>query len=152
VIAQIAQGEVEGNREAALAAYRSLGEIAGDAMAQALTLVDGLAVIGGGLSKSHRLFLPTLMNEVNDTFVDLDGRVLRRLTAVAFNLEDPAQLDQFLQGHHQEIQVPGSNRKVRYDSLQRIGVGLSLLGTSEAVALGAYAIALQKLDSVATDH
>jgi glucokinase len=42
--------------------------------------------------------------------------------------------------------VPGTNDKVLYDSLQRIGVGMSRLGTSEAVAIGACAFALQKLD------
>jgi glucokinase len=35
---------------------------------------------------------------------------------------------------------------VQYDPLQRIGVGMSRLGTSEAVAIGAYAFALRKLD------
>jgi hypothetical protein len=34
------------------------------------------------------------------------------------------------------------------DASPRIGVGLSRLGTSEAVAIGAYAFALRKLDSI----
>ena len=42
--------------------------------------------------------------------------------------------------------MPGSRKKVQYDPLQRIGVGMSRLGTSEAVAIGAYAFALRKLD------
>jgi glucokinase len=42
--------------------------------------------------------------------------------------------------------VPGSGRKVAYDPLKRVGVGLSRLGTSRAVALGAYAFALAELD------
>jgi glucokinase len=33
-----------------------------------------------------------------------------------------------------------------YDPLQRVGVGLSRLGTSQAVAIGAYALALSTLD------
>ena len=45
-----------------------------------------------------------------------------------------------------EITVPGSRKKVQYDPLQRIGVGMSRLGTSEATAIGAYAFALQALD------
>jgi glucokinase len=36
---------------------------------------------------------------------------------------------------------------VRYDALPRIGVGISRLGTSEAVSFGANAIALQRLDA-----
>jgi glucokinase len=42
--------------------------------------------------------------------------------------------------------VPGSDRKVAYDPLKRVGVGLSRLGTSQAVAIGAYAFALAELD------
>ena len=44
-----------------------------------------------------------------------------------------------------EIVVPGSSRKIQYDPLQRVGLGTSRLGTSEAVAIGAYALALNKL-------
>jgi glucokinase len=71
----------------------------------------------------------------------------RRLASAAVNLEDPAQLDVFLKGETRTIQVPGSARSLAYDPLQRVGVGMSRLGTSEAVAIGAYAFALQKLGS-----
>ena len=49
-------------------------------------------------------------------------------------------------GETREITVPGSRKKIAYDPLQRIGVGISRLGTSEAMAIGAYAFALHKLD------
>jgi glucokinase len=139
-------GTKPGNQAAAGEAFRQLGEIAGDAMAQALTLVDGLAVIGGGISGAAPLFLPALVNEINSTYLDAQGVPYRRLAQVAFNLEDPAQLHQFLQGEQREITVPGSHKNLRYDPLQRTGVGLSRLGTSEATAIGAYAFALQALD------
>ena len=47
---------------------------------------------------------------------------------------------------------PGNHRPRKpkedaYDPLRRIGVGISRLGTSEAVAIGAYAFALRKLDA-----
>jgi glucokinase len=115
-------------------------------MAQALTLVDGLAVIGGGVAGAWPLFLPALVAELNSTYSDAGGNRFRRLTAKAFNLEDPVELETFLRGDTREIDVPGTNDKVLYDSLQRIGVGMSRLGTSEAVAIGACAFALQKLD------
>jgi glucokinase len=35
---------------------------------------------------------------------------------------------------------------MKYDPMARTGVGMSRLGTSEAVAIGAYAFALHKLD------
>ena len=52
-----------------------------------------------------------------------------------------------MRGEAVEVTVPGSTRKVAYDPLQRIGVGLSRLGTSQAVAIGAYAFALTALDT-----
>jgi glucokinase len=41
--------------------------------------------------------------------------------------------------------IPGTSRKVAYDPMPRTAVGMSRLGTSEAVAIGAYAYALAKL-------
>jgi glucokinase len=145
-IFKIGTGNSPGNQQAAREAFRQLGEAAGDAMAQALTLVDGLAVIGGGVAGAWPLFLPALVAELNSTYSDAGGNRFRRLTAKAFNLEDPVELETFLRGDTREIDVPGTNDKVLYDSLQRIGVGMSRLGTSEAVAIGACAFALQKLD------
>jgi glucokinase len=115
-------------------------------MGQALTLIDGLAVIGGGVSGSWPLFLPALVNELNSTYTAPNGRKFRRLVPVAFNVEDEAQRTKFLQGETREITVPGTRRKLKYDPLARIGVGMSRLGTSEAVAIGACAFALRKLD------
>ena len=52
----------------------------------------------------------------------------------AFNLEDDAELGAFLRGGTREIVVPGADKRVLYDPLKRVGVGLSRLGTSRAVA------------------
>jgi glucokinase len=145
-IFDIGMGKNSGNKEAAIEAFRRLGEVAGDALANALTLVDGLAVVGGGISAAWPLFLPTLTAELNSYYIAPDGRQFRRLASSAFNLEDPAQLNKFLAGSVRTIPVPGTREKVAYDHLQRIGVGISRLGTSEAVAIGAYAFALHKLD------
>ena len=142
---EIANGEKAGNQTAALEAFRHLGESAGDALGSALTLIDGLAVIGGGVSGAWPLFLPAVVEELNGTYTGPAGNKFRRLASVAYNLEDPAQLEIFLKGEKRIIKVPGSERTLAYDPLQRVGVGMSRLGTSEAVAIGAYAFALQKL-------
>ncbi|MGL4401096.1 MAG: ROK family protein [Luteolibacter sp.] len=143
---EIANGTQAGNQAAAVEAFRRLGETAGDALGNALTLIDGLAVIGGGVSGAWPLFLPALVDELNSSYTLADGSQFHRLASAAFNLEDPAQLEHFLKGETRTIQVPGSDRSLAYDPLQRIGVGMSRLGTSEAVSLGAYAFALQMLD------
>jgi glucokinase len=146
VISDIARGKRPGNKKAAVEAFRCLGEVVGDALAQALTLVDGLAVIGGGISGAWPLFMPALIAELNGAYTNPNGSQFRRLVQVAFNLHDAAERTQFLKGETREIIIPGSSTKLKYDPLARIGVGISRLGTSEAVAIGAYAFALRKLD------
>jgi glucokinase len=146
VIFEIAEGMAPGNREAAREAFRRMGEVAGDAIALALTLIDGLVVIGGGISGAHRQFLPAIIDEMNSTYAAPNGERFRRLIPRAFNLEDPVQRGQFLRGETKELAVPGSSRRVRFDGLQRTGVGISRLGTSEATAIGAYAFALSRLE------
>jgi glucokinase len=148
VISAIAQSQQPGNRAAAQEAFRQLGVVVGDAMANALTLVDGLAVIGGGLSGAWPLFLPTVVSELNSTFSAQDGRTYPRLTAHAYNLEDATELEQFLKGDPHEVPVPGTNRTVRYDRLPRVGIGISRLGTSVATGIGSYAFALRSLDRI----
>ena len=140
-IFDIGTGLTAGHRAAATEAFRRLGEVAGDAMAQALTLIDGLGVVGGGISGAHPLFLPAMVDAINGTYDS--GQ--QRLCARAYNMEDAAQRDTFLRGDRREIRVPGSSRPIVYDPLQRTAIGLSRLGTSNAVAIGAYAFALRQL-------
>ena len=123
-----------------------MGEVAGDAIAQAITLLDGLVVIGGGIAGAHRQFLPALVAEMNGTYLAPNGERFRRLIPRAFNLEDPMQLEEFLKGETRKLSIPGSARTVQFDGLPRTGVGISRLGTSEATAIGAYAFALRRLD------
>jgi len=71
----------------------------------------------------------------------------RRVIPRAFNMEDPAERDRFLEGEIHEVKVPGSFRTIRYDPMRRTAVGISQPGTSKAVApLGAHAFAIRKLD------
>lgn len=145
-IFEIGMGQLPGNVQAARQAYATLGEVVGDALANALTLIDGLAVIGGGLAGAAPLFLSRLVEEMNGTISNCNGEQVRRLTQQTFNLDDPVQREEFLHGKTREINVPRSERTIAYDPLQRIGVAVSELGTNRAVAIGAYAYALQQLD------
>ena len=53
-IFDIAEGIKEGDRQAAVASFGEMGEMAGSAIASALNIVDGLVVIGGGLAGASR--------------------------------------------------------------------------------------------------
>ncbi len=142
---EIGIGTKSGNASAAREAYRQLGEVVGDALANALTLVDGLAVIGGGLSGAHELFLPSLVSEMNSNYHLPGGKSFPRLEVSVYNLEDSGEREIFLAGAKKEIGVPGKSGSVQFDPLRRTGVGISRLGTNEAVAIGAYAFALHAL-------
>ncbi len=143
----IGMGLAAGDRAAAIHAFRRMGEVAGDAIAQALTLIDGLAVIGGGISAAAPLFMPALVDAMNGVYIKAGGERLRRLVATAFNFDDPAQREVFLKGEARTLVVPGGTRTAQYDPLQRTAVGISRLGTSQAVAIGAYVFAIRKLDA-----
>lgn len=146
-IYETGMGIIPGNKEAAIEAFRQMGESVGDSLSQAITLIDGLIVIGGGIAGASKLFLPPLLDEMKSTYESPAGNVFPRLAVKAFNLENETELDQFLKGDKKEITVPFSQTKIAYDPMQRIGVGISKLGTSKAVAIGAYAYALAKIDS-----
>ena len=145
-IFEIAEGRVPGHAAAAREAFRRLGEVAGNALAEAVTLVDALVVVGGGLCGAAKLFLPSLVAEMNAPLQTLGGQAIPRTEVRVFNLEDAADRAAFLRGDLRHLPVPGTGRTVPYDALKRTAVGLSRLGTSEATALGAYAYALFRLD------
>jgi glucokinase len=144
-IFDIATGNIPGDKNAAINSYNRMGEVLGDAIADVLTLIDGIAVIGGGVAGAASLFFPRMIEEMNANYTNPNGDIYRRLAVRAFNLEDNDDLELFLKGDSKEITVPGSSKKVLYDPMSRVGVGISRIGTSKAVALGAYAFALHAL-------
>lgn len=143
-ISDIAYGNRPGDQDAALKAWSELGTVVGDAAAHVTCLIDGLVVIGGGLSASAPLFLPAVIAEMNATLRH-HNQPCGRMELTAYNLEDQASLRSFVSAGARQVVVPGSGRSVPYDPNKRIGVGVSKLGTSHAVALGAYAFALKTL-------
>jgi glucokinase len=144
-IFEIGMGRIKGNQEAAIHAFEAFARDAADALANATTLIDGLVVIGGGLSGAYPLFLPKLVEEMNYPFDTMSGKPLERMEVVAYNLEDEGSLAYFLKSSSVEIPVPFTNLTVNFDPNKKIGVGISRLGTSKAVSIGAYAYALAKL-------
>ncbi len=145
-IYNIAIGKKEGDKEAARKAFEEMGEALGDVLANAITLVDGLIVIGGGLSKAFELFIPALMKELNGKIQTLSGNYYDRLEMKAFNLENEMELEAFCKGEQREIKVPFSDKYIQYDPLKRIGIGIATMDTEKAVAIGAYQFALNELD------
>lgn len=144
-IFEIAERLRPGNREAAIAAFAEMGEMAGDALASAVTLIDGVIVIGGGLVGASRYIMPSLMKELNSSLSMMDGTRLDRLQMKAYWLDDEADFAEFAKGEAARIAIPGTDRTVEYDPCKRIGVMVSRQGASRSIAMGAYVYALNHL-------
>lgn len=135
----------DANQLAARKAFEMLGEVVGDALANAVTLIDGLVVIGGGLAGAAPLFMPRLVREMNSTIASYDGKPFPRLAQKVFDLSDEQQLPCLLSDESRELAVPKSDRTITSSPTMRIGVGISALGTNRATSLGAYCYALDQL-------
>ena len=144
-IFKIAEGTLEGNSEAAKEAFASQGRVAGDAMATAVTLMDGIIVIGGGLTGAAKYFMPALIDEMRSKIGTMSGDSLNRVQMSVYNLDDEADFEKFARGNSTNIKVYGSDREVVYDPEKRIGVTISDIGASNAVALGAYLYAINNI-------
>ncbi|MBI9067070.1 MAG: ROK family protein [Salinivirgaceae bacterium] len=146
-IYNIAKGKMQGDKQAAIQTYKMYGEALGSSIANVVTLIDGIVVLGGGITAAWDLFSPSMFEELNRQYENFRGEKSNRLSFKIFNLEDESVFKEFANGNVCEIQVPGTKRIIKYDDMPRTAVGLSKLGGSKAIMLGAYAYALQQLDS-----
>jgi predicted NBD/HSP70 family sugar kinase len=144
-IYQIADGIKAGKREDAQKAFAMLGEVAGNVIATCASLLDGLVVIGGGLTKAEKFFMPALLKEMRAHFSTITGEQVARVQSKVYNLNDEEEFLLFAKGDQRKIKVFGTSKEVIYDPQKRIGVAISKLGAEIATSLGAYAFALQNL-------
>ncbi|MBE6221414.1 MAG: ROK family protein [Rikenellaceae bacterium] len=145
-IFEIAEGRRAGDAEAAQKAFAMLGEVAGDAMATAATLIDGVIVIGGGLSAAAKYIKPALLKEMRSKIHTMQGGSLNRVQMKVYDLDNDAEFEDFVKGESRTIKVYGSEREVSYDPQKRIGISFSKIGANAATSMGAYAFALNELD------
>ena len=127
-IFEIADGIRPGDSDAARRAFAELGEVAGSVLASALLLLDGIVVIGGGVSGASKYILPALLRELRGEVGMADGTRFSRLQKEVFNWENPEERDAFL-----ESEKP------------RTVIALSRLGASRAIASGAYYFAEDRI-------
>ena len=145
-INEIGLGKRLGDRLAARRAFEELAIVAGDAVASVSSLVDGLVVIGGGLARGHRLFMKRLVREMNAPYDTPFGGRVPRFESRALNLDDTEDRATFLCGDLHELRVPLSSRAILHDATKAVGVGVTRLGTARAMSIGAYALALTRMD------
>lgn len=144
-IYQIATGQKAGHKEAARDAYAQVGQHIGDSLANLLTLIDGIAVIGGGITGASELYMPAVMHELQSQFTTKTGEKLNRMVQQVYNLDQADQWENFVANRAKTIPIPGTEETLQYESEPRLAVATSQLGASKAIAIGAYAFALKKL-------
>ncbi len=145
-IFEIAKGTLAGNKKAALEAYHQLGVVLGDVLGNLLTVIDGVAVIGGGIAGAMSLIAPSMLAELESFYSAYNGSSYPRLVQKIFYLDDQEIVKQFLHWEKKTITVPETNESLPYLPEARLPIGTSKIGTSKAASLGAYAFALKTLD------
>lgn len=145
-IFQIAEGIRSGDQQAAIDAFAEFGSVAGDAIANAMTLIDGIVVIGGGLTKGSKYIMPSLLNVLRSKINTMSGESLNRLQTTVYDLDNEDEFLLFAKGKSKTMNIYGSKETITYDPERRVGVIISRIGTNHAVSMGAYNFALNKLD------
>lgn len=141
----IAEGTMPGDREAAKEAFATMGAVAGEAMALSVQLIDGLIVIGGGITAARRYIMPSLLSALRGKRRTLGGEEVSKVQMSVYDLDDEEQFRSFACGQVRTIGVYGSGRTVTYDPHKRTGVMVSRMGASRAISVGAYDFALSQL-------
>ncbi|WP_395339160.1 ROK family protein [Ningiella sp. W23] len=140
-IHRIAMTEDHAQRNAAQFAFERFGLHLGDAICNLISLFDSSVVMGGGITNAAPLFMPKVMEVLNGSFEN--GH--KRLIHTASYLDSNDAFDEFLKHSSRQVKVPGSGRLVEYHEQIKVFVAKSKLGCSKAVAIGAYAYALNRL-------
>ena len=144
----IAEGQHHGDPVAAQKAFEMFGEVAGDVFATAVTLLDAIVVVGGGLTGAMKYIKPSLLRTMRENILTISGETLPRVQMRVFDLDEEGDFSTFVMGDSREIKIYGSDRTVVYDPMKRTGVTVSRIGASKAISIGAYNYALTQLDAI----
>lgn len=145
-ISEIALGEVEGNKKAAIHSFKEYGKALGFVISNIITLIDGIVVIGGGITGAWDLFAPSLFEALNAKYQGPNGNSSKRTTVKIFNLEDEAAYKVFLNCKIENIQTPTSKIITVVDTVPRTGIIRSKKGASVSTSLGAYHFAISQFN------
>ncbi len=145
-IFDIAEGQAMGGAAAARASFAELGRAAGDALAMAATIVDGIIVLGGGLAGASKHIVPAMIGEMQGELGMFGGERFCRMQTGVFDLDDKPSWNKFCENKTSPVKIYGSDRFAKFDPFKRIGVAVSKLGASKAISAGAYIYALDRID------
>jgi len=146
-IYEIGTGKIKGDKNAAISAYEKLGKFVGDAIANTITLFDGIVVIGGGIAGAKELIIPGIKSELSRGFKNLSGGKNARLTHKVFCLNNKSEMNEFVSPLNKTIKIPFSDITILYNYEPRSAFMFSEFDTSDMISMGAYHYAVEKLKS-----
>lgn len=146
-IFEIAEGNRPGDKNAAIKTFNKLGEVAGDAIATSVTLIDGIIVIGGGLIAAKKYIMPSLLKQMRGTINTINGETLNRVQMKVYNLDDENEFVEFAKGSCKKIPIYGTDKFINYSHQKKIGICTTSIGASKAISLGAAMFAINKLNN-----
>ena len=123
-----------------------MGGAIGEALANALTLIDSPIVIGGGLSNAIDLFGPQMMKVMRRPYKTKSGKSLSRLCVSPYLITDENEKKEFFGLKEKRINVPDSKKVLFYNETKAIPIMLSSLGANHSISLGAVRFANSKLE------
>lgn len=133
-------------KEAALYSFNQFGNALGFVLADILNLIDGLIVIGGGISTAWELFAPAMLEAIQRKHQLSNGNIVDRTTIQVFNIENEQEKQSFLKGAMSEVRL-SSKYSIAYDTMPRTAVIRSTNGASKSISIGAYYFAISQLNS-----
>lgn len=142
-IARISQGI---NKDAALYSFNQYGKALGFVLADLINIIDGLVVIGGGVSSAWNLFAPAMFEAIQTKYQLPNGNTTNRTTVQVFNAEKEKEKQTFLKGAVEEIHI-STNNTISYDTISRTAVMRSKNGASKSISIGAYHFAISQLNN-----
>lgn len=134
------------NKEAALYSFIQYGKALGFVLADVITLIDGLVVIGGGISAAWDLFAPAMFKAIHKKHRSANGNTCNRTTVKVFNLENEQEKQIFFKGTVEKIKV-FANNSIYCDTMARTAVMRSKRKASNSISIGAYYFAISQLNN-----
>ena len=145
-ICDVIEGRREGDKQAALKTFEYFGKAAAEGVINALDMIDGLIVIGGGISYNYKYILPAMIEATRAKLSNKNGEKFPILQMEVFNLMDEDDSAAFYKDECREADILGTSRKTIYNFSKKTGIAISKLGASKAISIGAYAFALSEID------
>ncbi len=145
---EICEGKRPGNRLVALKSFMLLGQHLGDVIANLITIIDGIVVIGGGIAGAQKYIIPGIKKELNNKFIDYSGNEINRLMQDVYFLNEENQFNDFLKRTDIEVIAPGSGKLLHYQEKPKTGIIFSKYDTSDMIHSGAYHFVISRINSL----